>query len=202
MDDQFEKSVRQTMVVNIYNNQVGQECMWEGDPSQNRRVLENIMWDRVIQRWVILLDYVNAHSPVWNQLCPKKPNTKFFEDLIKKFDLLINNKFEWTTRPANASVFIIDLTLSPIQLGFLTLWEISEECLSLSNCELILLQWDNIGINPSKKEIAKPIEWNIQFLIESLDNRKSAHLNWIEWSKSQSFLDQRSDFKNLNEEVD
>lgn len=112
----------------------------------------------MIQRWVILLDYINAHNPVWNQHCQKKQNAKFLENLIKKFDLFINNKFERTTRSANAGVFDIDLSLLPIQLGFLTLWDISEEYLSLSNYELILLQWDNIGNNPSKKEIAEPIE--------------------------------------------
>ena len=87
-----------------------------------------------------MLGDVNTYSPVWNLHCQRRQNAKFLEDLIEKFDLLINNKSGRTTRPASAGVSINDLALSTIELGFLTLWKIPKEYLSLSDHELILLQ--------------------------------------------------------------
>ena len=106
-----------------------------------------------------MLGDVNAHSPVWNPHCRRRQNAKLLEDLIEKFDLLINNESGRTTRPASAGVSVIDLALSTIELGFLTLWEIPEEYPSLSDHELILLRWDDRNNNPSEKEVAEPTGW-------------------------------------------
>lgn len=132
MDDESEKPARRTRVVNVYDNRFGQRWTWEGDTHRNRRALEDITWDKVIRGRVLLLGDVKAHSPVWNPHCRRRKNAKALEDLIVKFDLLINNKSGWTTRPASTGVFIIDLSLSTIESGFLTLWEIPEEYPSLS----------------------------------------------------------------------
>ena len=188
-------------MVNVYDNRVGQGCTWEGDMPQNQRVLEDIMWDRVIRGRVLFLGDVNAHSPVWNPHYRRRDNAKPLEDLIEKFDLLINNKLGRTTRPASTGVSVIDLALSTVELGFLTLWEVPEEYPSLSDHELILLRWDDMSNNSPEKGVAEPTRWNIQGL-RSPDDLESAHVNWIDRSKSRSFLDQTPDRKDLDEEVD
>ena len=140
IDSQFKRLTRQTRVVNVYDSQVGQGSTWEGDTPWNQRVLKDIIWDRVIQGRVYLLGDVNTYSPVWNPHYQKRQNTEFLEDFIEKFDLLINNESGWTTRPASAGVFVIDLALSIIELGFLTFWEIPKKYLLFSDHELIFLQ--------------------------------------------------------------
>lgn len=139
MDSRLNKPARRTRVVNAYDNRVGQGCTWEGNPPHNQRALEDIIWDRVIRGQVLFLGDMNAHSPIWNPHCRGRKNAKPLEDLIEKFDLLINNKSGRTTRPASEGVSITDLALSTAELGFLTLWETPEDHPSLSD-ELILLR--------------------------------------------------------------
>ena len=43
VDGQSDNPTRRTRVVNIYDNRVGQRCMWEGETPQNRRALEDIV---------------------------------------------------------------------------------------------------------------------------------------------------------------
>lgn len=102
MDSRLNKPARRTRVVNAYDNRVGQGGTWEGNTPRNRRVLDDIIWDRVI------LGDMNAHSPVWNSHCQRRKIAKPLEDIIEKFDLLINNG-------------------SMAELGFLTLWEIPKD---------------------------------------------------------------------------
>lgn len=185
MDGQSDKPARRTRVVNVYDNRVGQGCTWEGDMPRSQRALEDIMWDRVIRGRVLFLGDVNTHSLVWNPHCRRRKNAKPLEDLIERFDLLINNKLGRTTRPASTGVSVIDLVLSTIvELGFLTLWEILEEYPSLLDHELILLRWDDMSNNSPEKGVAEPTEWEIQGLMRSPDDLESAHMNWIDRSKS------------------
>ena len=86
---------------------------------------------------MLLLGDINTNSPICNSHCQIRKNAKPLEDLIEKFDLLINNEPGQTTRPASKEISIIDLALSTTELGFLTLWEIPKVYTSLSDHELI-----------------------------------------------------------------
>lgn len=139
IDEQSNRPTKRTRAINIYDNQVGQRCTWVGHTSQNRRALEDIMWNRVIRGRVLLLRDMNAHNPLWNPHCQRRINAKPLEELIEKFHLLINNESGRSTRPISRGVSIIDLVLSTIELGPLSLWEISKDLLSLLDYELIVL---------------------------------------------------------------
>lgn len=117
IDRQSNKPTRRTRVINIYDNRVGQGCTWVGYTPQNRRAMEDILWDRIIRGRVLLLGDMNAHSPLWNPHCQRRINAKPLEELIEKFHLLINNESGRATRPASRGVSIIDLSLSTIELG-------------------------------------------------------------------------------------
>ena len=106
--------------------------------TRTRRALEDINWEPVIRGRVLIAGDINALSPVWNPHCYKRQNALVLEELIEKFDLLINNKPGRSTRPSSHNVSIIDLALSTAELGPLTLWEIPEEYPALSDHELIV----------------------------------------------------------------
>lgn len=55
IDRQLNKPTRRTRVINVYDNRVGQGCTWVGHTSENRRALEDILWDRVIRGRVLIL---------------------------------------------------------------------------------------------------------------------------------------------------
>lgn len=156
MDSQANKPGRRTMVINAYDNRAGQECTWEGNTPRNRRKLEDIIWDRVIRGRVLLLGDINTQSPTWNPHCRRKKNTKPLEDIIEKFDSLINNESGQATRPASNGVSIIDLALTTAELGFLTLWEIPKDHPNLSDHELILLRWEEIDYKLPENRTAEP----------------------------------------------
>lgn len=145
---------------------------------------------------------MNAYSPIWNPHCRRRRNAKPLEDFIEKFDLLVNNKSKQATKPASDGVSIIDFALSIVEQEFLTLWEIPKDYLSLSDHELILLQWEDINHDLPNKKNAIPTGWDIQSLIKFPKNLKSVLVDWISRSKSQKLLNQTSNQKNLDEEVD
>ena len=138
IDSRTNKLARRTRIVNLYDNRVGQRCIWEGSTPRNRRTLEDIVWNRVIWGRVLVLGDMNVHSLIWNLHYQIRKNAKPLEDLIEKFDLFINNEPGRTTRLASKGISIIDLALLITELEFLTLWEMPEESPSLSDHELIL----------------------------------------------------------------
>ena len=150
----------------------------------------------------MFLGDVNAHSPIWNPYCRGRKNAKPLKEFIEKFNLLINNESGRTTRPASDGVSIIDLALSTVELSFLTLWEIPKDYPSLSDHELILLRWEDINHDLPNKQDEAPTGWDIQGLTKSLDNLESAYRDWANRSKSRKLLDQTSDQKDLDKEVD
>lgn len=65
---------------------------------KNQKAVEDIWWNKVIQKYVIFLDNVNAHSLVCNPQYRRRKNVESLENfIIERFDLLINNKLEKTT---------------------------------------------------------------------------------------------------------
>ena len=97
---------------------------------------------------------------------------------------------------------IIDLALSTVELGLLTLCKIPEDYPSFSDHELILLRWEDISYDLPNKEDAIPTGWDIHGLTKSPDDLESARINWISQSKSRKLLDQTSNRRDLDEEVD
>lgn len=185
----------------IDDNQVGQGCTWVGHTSGNRRVLEDNMWDRVIQGRVLLLGDLNPHSPLWNPHCQRRVNAKPLEDVIEKFHLLINNESGRSTGPTRRGVSIIDLALSAVELGPLSLWEIPEDFPSLSDQELIVLRWEDMGYDLSSAENGTPTGWDISSFMNAPDKLEDAQKDWISRSLAQRILDQTSSLSDLDEEI-
>lgn len=51
-------------IINFYDNQVGNGCIWNGDISCIRKTLEKINWELVIHGRILIARDINAHSPV------------------------------------------------------------------------------------------------------------------------------------------
>lgn len=81
--------------------------------------------------------------PNVESLLPNKKNMGSLEELIDNYKLRINNNPDHVLRPSSqGSISIIDLPLTSPGLSLLYIQKISEEYLSLSDHELILLGWE------------------------------------------------------------
>ncbi len=134
------KSVRKTRVVNMYDNYIGQGYTWQGHSTEIRRAIQDISWSYILRGRVLLLGDMNAHSISWNPHYVRRQNAGPLEELIDRYELIVNNNTDFPTRPRSSGISIIDLALTTAALGPLTLWEIPEEYPSVSDHELILLQ--------------------------------------------------------------
>ena len=110
-------------------------------------------WKPVIQGRVLIAGDINAYSPVWNPYCHQKQNVSVLEEMIDEYGLFVNNEPGCSTRPINQGTSVIDLARSMAELGPLTLWEIPEEYLALSDYKLILLRWEDIDVSLSQPNI-------------------------------------------------
>ncbi len=126
---------------------------------------------------------MNAHSLSWNPHCIQRQNSGPLEDLIDKYELIVNNNTDYPTRPRSQRVSIIDLALSTASLGPLTLWEIPEKYLSMSDHELILLRWEDLKQSENMSKPAISTGWNIQPLLE---NEAAYVTAKDEWEKESS----------------
>ena len=115
------KPLRKTRVVNMYDSLVGQGCTWQGHTQVVRRAIEDICWSNIIKGRVLLLGDMNAHSPSWNPHCVRRQNAGPLEDLIDKFELIVNNNTDYPTRLQSQEISIIDLALITASLGPLIL---------------------------------------------------------------------------------
>lgn len=65
---------------------------------------------------------MNVHSPIENSQQNMKKNVRPLKELIKNYELIVNNDPDFATHPSSQSaVFIIDLTLNSLELGLLCL---------------------------------------------------------------------------------
>ena len=115
---------------------------------------------------------------------------------------MINNEPGRATRPIGREVSIIDLTLSLPQLGPLTLWKIPEEYPSLSNHELIVLQWEDVGYNLVNSKDRQVTGWDIQGLINDEKNLETAKLDWTKQTQNRPILDSSYTQQDLDKEVE
>lgn len=79
------------------------------------------------------MEDVNAYSSIWNPHYRQKIDARLLEELIKSYELIVNNNTDFFTRPLSPGISIIDLALTSFGLGFFKIWEIPEECSFLSN---------------------------------------------------------------------
>ena len=69
---------------------------------------------------------MNAHSLSWSPHCTRRQNARPLEDLMDRYELIINNNTDYPTRPQSQGISIIDLALTTTSLGPLMLWEVLE----------------------------------------------------------------------------
>ena len=131
-----------------------------------------------------------------------KPNMEAVWATLNKYELIVNNNTDFPTRPRSQGISIIDLALTTASLGPLTLWEIPEEYPSLSDHELILLQWEDLRQDQDQSKPAINTGWNIQALLEDEALLLVAKEEWEKKSSSRPCLSLSSSKKDLDSEVE
>lgn len=71
---------------------------------------------------------------------------------MDRYGLIVNNNTVYLTRSSSQEISIMNLALTMTSLRPFMLWEISKEYLSVSNHELILLQWENLRQNKNQSK--------------------------------------------------
>ena len=108
---------------------------------------------------------MNAHSPIWNPHCRQRVNARPLEELIDNYELIVNNNTDFLTRPLSPGISIIDLALTSPELGPLRVWEFPEEYPSLSDHELIMMEWEDIEAQGENTQTVMN-GWSIKNLLE------------------------------------
>lgn len=54
---------------------------------------------------------------MWNSYCWQNINAGLFEELIKSYELIVNNDTKFPTRPSSLKISIIDLAFTNLDLG-------------------------------------------------------------------------------------
>jgi Endonuclease-reverse transcriptase len=109
---------RRTRVVNCYDNWLGAEHCWQGGSARNRRAIEDVQWEQIIEGKCLVLGDFNAHSPLWNPHVGARTNAGPLEAVIEQYELFINNTPGKSTRPKSTpGISVIDLTLTNPGIG-------------------------------------------------------------------------------------
>ena len=136
-----KKKMRKTRLINCYDNKIGPNTTYLGELDSNRRAIEDVNWNLLIQGRTILLGDFNAHSPIWNPLISTRIEAGPLEEIVEKYDLILNNEPGVITRPnARKNQSIIDLTFTSTAIGLLNSWTIEEEYSTPSDHELIVFE--------------------------------------------------------------
>ena len=117
-------------------------------------------------------------------------------------ELIINNDTDFPTRPSSRGLSIIDLALTNFELGLLRAWEIPEEYPSLSDHELIVMEWEDIDAQEPGKEQAAMSGWSIQKLLQDDHLLQAAKKEWEGSSVGQMHLNFSSTKEDLDKEVE
>lgn len=75
--------------------------------------------DQFVKEWVLILGDLNAHSIIWNPHCCQRQNAGPLEELIERYELIVNNYLDFPIRSASRRISIIDLALTSSVLGLL-----------------------------------------------------------------------------------
>ncbi len=103
---------------------------------------------------------------MWNPHCRQNVNAGPLEALIESYELILNNDTDFPTCPSSPGISTIDLALTSPELGLLRVWEIPEEYPSLSDHELILIEWEDIDTQGQRNTQAATSGWSIKNLLE------------------------------------
>ena len=57
------EKTRRTRVINCYDNWLGPGHCWQGSSGRQRRAIQDICWDRILEGRCLLVGDFNAHSP-------------------------------------------------------------------------------------------------------------------------------------------
>ena len=199
---QAGKAFRRTRVVNLYDNKVGKGQLWEGSSATTRRVVEDISWRPVMRGRVLIVRDMNAHSTMWNPHCRQKQNAGPLEQLIESYELIVNNDTDFATRPTTRGLLIIDLALTNSELGPLRSWEIPDEYPSLSDHELIVMEWEDIEDHTPGRDLGVFSGWSIQKILEDEKRLQATQEDWENSSARQVHLNFCSTKEDLDKEVE
>ncbi len=197
---QSRRYLRRTRVVNLYDNKVGRDQLWQGPNAPVRRAIQDIPWGLVIRGRVLIVGDMNAHSNMWNPHCRQKQNAGLLEEIIETYDLIVNNDTDFPTRPASRGISIIDLALISPDLNLVQVWEIPEENPSLSDHEPILLEWEDIKGQENPQSAMKG--WNIENLLQDEKLLNAGHEDWKMASQGRNYLTTSSTKEDLDKEVE
>ena len=145
---------------------------------------------------------MNAHSSMWNPHCYQNVNAGPLEELIERYELIINNDTNFSTRPLSPGISIIDLALTSPDLGPLRVWEIPQKYPSLSNHELILIEWEDIDTKSCGNTQAAMSGWSIKNLLEDDKLFQAAKGEWKKTNMDQQSLDLLCKKEELDQEVE
>ena len=145
---------------------------------------------------------MNAHSPIWNSHCRQNINAGPLEELIESYELIVNNDTDFSTRPSSPGISIIDLALTSPDLGPFRIWEIPEEYPSLSDHELILIEWEDKNTQGQENFQATMTGWSIKNLLEDDKLHKVAQSDWKRLNENHQLLDLLCTKQELDKEVE
>ena len=132
---------------------------------------------------------MNAHNSMWNPHCWQNVNAGPLEELIKSYELIINNDINFPIRPSSPGILIIDLALTSPDLDPLGVWEIPIEYPSLSDHKLILMEWEGIDIQSLGNTQTVISRWSIKNLFKDDKLFQVAQAEWKKTNKDQQPLD-------------
>ena len=145
---------------------------------------------------------MNAYSSMGNPHYRENVNAGPLEELIESYELIVNNDTEFPTRPSSLGISIIDLALTSPDLGPLRVWEIPEEYPSLSDHEVILVEWEDINAEGNGNTQAAMSGWSIKNLLENSKLLELAQSEWKRTSRDQQHLDLLCTKPELDKEVE
>ncbi len=145
---------------------------------------------------------MNAHSSLWNPRYRQNVNAGPLEEFIESYELIVNNNTDFSTRPSSPGISIIDLALTSPDLDPLRVWEIPEEYPSLSNHELILIEWEGIDTQSLGNTQAAISGWSIKNLLEDDKLFQAAQAEWKKTNRDQRPLDLLCTKQELDQEVE
>ena len=74
-------------------------------------------WKSIIKKQVLIIGNINMHSNMWNSHCQQLKNAGPLEELIEKFELIVNNDTNFPTHLSSQGISIINLALTSPKLG-------------------------------------------------------------------------------------
>ena len=192
---------RKTRIINVYDNWVGDGYQWRGDKDGKRRAIEDVSWDKVIEKRTLLVGDFNAHSPYWNSLCRRRIRADQLESIIDRHKLLVNNEMTTPTRPKQTSgCSIIDLTMSTPDLGYLPVWTIDPEYATPSDHELITLDFENLNNQAKQTQICSEITgWALKEI--TTEQEKEAKREWGIRTENRPIVNDNSSITDLDAEA-